>query len=76
MDFSFSEEQTLLADSIEKFVQNDYSFEARQKLTKTDLGFSAANWQTFAELGWLGIPFAETDGGFGGNGYPPDQHPP
>jgi pimeloyl-CoA dehydrogenase small subunit len=66
MDFSFSDEQTLLADSVEKFVQNDYPFEARQQLTKTDEGFSANNWRTFAELGWLGIPFAEEDGGFGG----------
>ena len=64
MDFSFSDEQTLLADSVEKFVQNDYPFEARQQLTKTDEGFSANNWRTCAELGWLGIPFAEEDGRF------------
>ena len=66
MDFSFSEEQTLLADSVEKFVTNDYPFETRQKLARSETGFSEANWRTFAELGWLGIPFAEEDGGFGG----------
>jgi alkylation response protein AidB-like acyl-CoA dehydrogenase len=66
MDFSFSDEQTLLADSVEKFVQNDYSFEARRSITETDAGFSADNWRTFAELGWLGVPFPEEDGGFGG----------
>ena len=27
---------------------------------------SRDNWQTFAELGWLSIPFAEEHGGFGG----------
>ena len=67
MDFSFSEEQTLLADSVEKFIQNDYPFEARQKLVRSELGYGEDNWRTFAELGWLGVPFAEDDGGFGGS---------
>ena len=31
-----------------------------------DAGFSDKNWETFAELGWLSVPFAEEDGGFGG----------
>ncbi len=66
MDFSFSDEQSLLKDSVERFIQNDYAFEARQKLVKNEPGFSTANWKTFAELGWLGVPFAEADGGFGG----------
>ncbi len=67
MDFSFSDEQTLLSDSVEKFIQNDYPFEARQKLIRTEPGFSPENWRLFAELGWLGIPFSEADGGFGGS---------
>ncbi|MEM1229976.1 MAG: acyl-CoA dehydrogenase family protein [Pseudomonadota bacterium] len=66
MDFSFSDEQTLLQDSISKFLQNDYDFEARQKVVKEEEGFSRANWQQFAELGWLAMPFGEDDGGFGG----------
>ncbi len=66
MDFSFAEEQTLLQDSIEKFISNDYAFEARQKVVKTEQGFSSENWKMFAELGWLGVPFPESDGGFGG----------
>ena len=67
MDFSFSQEQTLLSDSVEKFVQNDYSFEDRRSITNTDTGFSTDHWRTFAELGWLGVPFPEADGGFGGS---------
>ena len=66
MDFSFSDEQSLLKDSVERFIQNDYAFDARQKLVKNEPGFSTDNWKTFAELGWLGVPFAEADGGFGG----------
>ena len=66
MDFSFSEEQSLLQDSIQRFIKKSYTFEARQKLIQTEEGFSRDNWATFAELGWLGLPFTEDDGGFGG----------
>ncbi len=66
MDFSFTEEQTLLEESIGRFIQNDYDFEDRQKLVKSEQGFSPDNWSMFAELGWLGVPFDEADGGFGG----------
>ena len=66
MDFSFTEEQTLLEESVSRFIQNDYDFDSRQKLVKSEIGYSADNWSTFAELGWLGVPFEEADGGFGG----------
>ncbi len=66
MDFSFTEEQTLLEESVARFMQNDYSFDDRQKLVRSEDGYSKDNWATFAELGWLGVPFAEADGGFGG----------
>jgi alkylation response protein AidB-like acyl-CoA dehydrogenase len=66
MDFSFSEEQTMLVDSVQRFIQNDYGFDARQKLIATEEGFSSANWKSFADLGWLALPFPEEVGGFGG----------
>lgn len=66
MDFSLTDEQTLLQDSMERFVQNDYAFDARQKLINEEPGFGVNNWKTFAELGWLAMPFSEADGGFGG----------
>ena len=66
MDFSFSEEQNLLQDSVQRFIQNDYAFDTRQKILKSDEGFSRDNWASFAELGWLALPFAEENGGFGG----------
>ena len=66
MDFSFSSEQALLQESIERFLQNDYSFSARQEIVKGDLGYDSDKWATFAELGWLAVPFAEEEGGFGG----------
>lgn len=66
MDFSYSEEQNLLKDSVAKFIQNDYGYEERQKLIHSELGYSADHWRTFAELGWLCVPFTEEDGGIGG----------
>ena len=66
MDFSFSDEQTLLQESVSRFITNDYGFESRQKHSRSDAGYSLENWQTFAELGWLGVPFSENRGGFGG----------
>jgi len=66
MDFSLNEIQTMLADSIEKFIENDYDFESRQKYSDSDAGYSTDVWQTFAELGWTAVPFSEEDGGFDG----------
>jgi hypothetical protein len=66
MDFSFNEVQTMLADSVEKFIVNDYDFDTRQKCAGSELGYSPDVWQTFAELGWTAVPFSEADGGFDG----------
>ncbi len=66
MNFDFSDEQVMLRDSVARFIQDDYSFDARREIAASDTGMSAEHWQTFAELGWLSVPFAEEHGGFGG----------
>ena len=66
MDFKLSEEQTLLKDSVDRFLQDEYSLDKRRALIKTEDGFSRKNWKTFADLGWLAMPFAEDSGGLGG----------
>jgi alkylation response protein AidB-like acyl-CoA dehydrogenase len=67
MDLSLSEEQQLLKDSAARFVQDKYSVELKRTLRDTASGFDPDNWRQFAELGWLALPFAEEDGGFGGS---------
>ena len=67
MNFDLSEEQQMLVDSIGKFLKNDYDFDLRRKLAKSELGFSRDNWKTYAELGWLSVPFSADNGGFGGS---------
>ena len=67
MDFTFNEEQSLIQDQVDQFVQKEYDWETRQSLSNSDLGFGDNNWQKFAELGWLGISVSEESGGFGGS---------
>ena len=67
MDFNFNEEQSMIQGQVAQFIQRDYEWEKRQTLASSDLGFSKENWNTFAELGWLGISLSEESGGFGGS---------
>jgi alkylation response protein AidB-like acyl-CoA dehydrogenase len=66
MDFSVSDEQAMLADSVSRFIDNDYDFERRMKVAEGDAPFSKELWATYAELGWTAVLFAEEDGGLDG----------
>lgn len=67
MNFELNDEQKLIQESVARFIQDNYELEKRRKLAEKDPGFSKDYWQSMAELGWLALPFAEADGGFGGN---------
>ena len=67
MNFELSEEQKMIQQSVERFVQENYDLTNRIKISSEDPGFSNEYWSSMAELGWLGLAFAEDDGGFGGN---------
>ena len=66
MDFSISEEQSMLADSVSRFIEQDYDFERRMSIAESDAWFSDEVWQSFAELGITAALFSEEDGGLGG----------
>ena len=66
MNFDYNEEQQLLAASVKRFIDKDYSFEARGKIVASNEGYSNAIWSTFAEIGLLGLPFSPEVGGFDG----------
>jgi len=66
MNFDLSEEQQLLADSLKRYLANEYSIDARARIVDSPSGWSEAVWAAFAEMGLLGVPFAEEHGGFGG----------
>ena len=59
MNFNLSEEQTMIRDSIVRFIKQNYELEQRNKVVAKPYGYSAEHWQQFAELGWLSIPFDE-----------------
>jgi len=66
MDFELSGEQELLRDNIARLMKERYGFEARKAYQAAPQGWSEALWRDYAEMGLLGAPFAEADGGFGG----------
>jgi alkylation response protein AidB-like acyl-CoA dehydrogenase len=66
MNFDYNEEQQLLADSVRRFLQKDYDFEARRKIVASKDGWSETTWAQLAEMGLTGLPVSTDFGGFGG----------
>ncbi len=66
MNFEYSEEQQQLADALRKYLSNEYDFEKRKAIIRSDSGASDSVWSTFAEMGLTAIALPEADGGFGG----------
>jgi pimeloyl-CoA dehydrogenase small subunit len=66
MDFELSAEQELLRDNIARLMKDRCGFEARRIYQASPHGWSEALWRDYAQMGLLGAPFAEADGGFGG----------
>src|SRR6202795_4097669 len=68
MDFDYTEEQRLLRDSVDRLLADHYTSDKRRGYLAEPDGWSRALWSQYAELGLLGLPFAEEHGGFGGGG--------
>jgi pimeloyl-CoA dehydrogenase small subunit len=66
MDFELNPEQELLRDNVARLMKDRYGFEARRTYQASPRGWSEALWRDYAEMGLLGAPFAEADGGYGG----------
>jgi len=66
MDFELSAEQEQLRDNVARLMRERYGFEARKAYQASPQGWSEALWRDYAEMGLLGAPFSEADGGFGG----------
>jgi alkylation response protein AidB-like acyl-CoA dehydrogenase len=67
MNLTYSEEQNLFRESIERFVGNTYANRARATAVEKTDGFDPSVWKQFADLGWLSLPLPETAGGLGGD---------
>ena len=66
MDFALTEEQELLRHSVQRLFVDHYAFEARKRYGQEPGGYGRAQWARYAELGLLGLPFAEEHGGSAG----------
>jgi pimeloyl-CoA dehydrogenase small subunit len=66
MDFELSEEQRLLKESLDRLIGDRYAFEQRRVYSQATEGWSRELWAQYAQLGLLGLPFPESQGGSGG----------
>ncbi|CAB3793352.1 Acyl-CoA dehydrogenase fadE12 [Paraburkholderia caffeinitolerans] len=69
MNFQHTEDRRMLADTLNRFVSEQYGFEMRDKIAGSAEGFSQDMWARFAELGIVGALFDEAHGGFDGDGF-------
>ncbi len=67
MDFNFNEEQEMVRDGLSRMVREQYGWETRRAAIASEAGWRPEIWAQLAELGILGMPFCEEDGGFGGS---------
>jgi len=66
MDFELDQDQRLLSKTVSDFAKNESPVERFRKLRDEDIGYEPSVWRKMGELGWLGVPFGESVGGFGG----------
>lgn len=68
MDFELTDEQKMLGETVTRFVAESYNFQTREHVLRSEDGWSREAYAALADMGLLGLPFAEEDGGFGGGG--------
>jgi alkylation response protein AidB-like acyl-CoA dehydrogenase len=64
MDFTLDGEQTALRDAVRGLLKT-YDTEHRREVVGEDPGYDEQMWARLAEMGVLGLPFSEDDGGMG-----------
>ncbi|WP_213954870.1 MULTISPECIES: acyl-CoA dehydrogenase family protein [unclassified Variovorax] len=69
MNFEHTDDRRMLADSLDRFIAEQYAFGTRDRIAKSDEGYSREHWSQLAEIGALGALFPEEVGGFGGAGF-------
>lgn len=69
MNFEHTEDRRMLADTLNRYIAEQYGFETRNRIAHSAEGYSPQQWAQFAELGAIGALFSEADGGYGGAGF-------
>jgi alkylation response protein AidB-like acyl-CoA dehydrogenase len=66
VDLQYDSAQKILRETAERFLAGKYDYRAFRKIADSEAGYSPEIWKEFADMGWLGMPFSEDDGGLGG----------
>jgi alkylation response protein AidB-like acyl-CoA dehydrogenase len=67
MDFELDQDQQMLAKTVGDFAKNESPVARFRQFRDDDTGYDPAAWRKMGELGWMGVPFPESAGGFGGS---------
>lgn len=67
MDFTLSEDQTMIRDMLSRFIARRYGAGEQRACRAEPLGYSVDNLASLAELGLFSLPFPEKAGGLGGS---------
>ncbi|WP_291793567.1 acyl-CoA dehydrogenase family protein [Brevibacterium sp.] len=59
MDLELTEDQRELKSTVARLLKSEYDAATREEILNSDAGWSREKWETFAELGLLGLPFSE-----------------
>lgn len=65
MDYSFSEDQNMIRETVNKFLENECPKERIRELMSDEKGYDPAMWRKMAELGWMGLVIPEEYDGTG-----------
>ncbi len=69
MNFEHTEDRRMMAESLGRYLREQYSFETRDRIARSDAGLSEPHWRQMAEMGIVGALFREDQGGYGGTGF-------
>jgi alkylation response protein AidB-like acyl-CoA dehydrogenase len=67
MDFTLTDDQKMLADTVASFTKKESPVERVRKIRSNPTGWDKAVWRQMGELGWLGLAMPESVGGLGGS---------
>ncbi len=63
MHFHLTDEQRALSDMVQRFLAQEYGFEARKKILRSPEGWSREIWGKLGEMGLLALQVPEAQGG-------------
>lgn len=69
MNFEHTEDRRMLADTLDRFLAEQYPIDARHAAAASANGYSETIWNGLAGLGAIGALFPESVGGFGGDAF-------